>query len=566
MDFNPTPFDLLSALLTWSQVFGTAVLLVLLASFVGLTGSRGTEGVLAWVQHVGDFCRDLFSLSPRRIAALTQLTLREALRRKALLVFVVFAILFMFAGWFLSSTNLPPENQPRLYVSFVLRAIMWLMLPLVLLLSCWGLPEDIRLRSLHTVVTKPVHRVEVVLGRMLGYSVIAGLVLAVMGFVGWAWIVRQLPAEAQPYLTCRKPIFGTLHFRDREGNERDAKGNLLTAGINTGDVWEFRSYIEGATKARAIWKFEGVTADLLDPRGNLLLESRFQAFRSYKGDLSRPLYYQYVLVNPETGLRVPTRFREVNEFRFRVDEIPRKLPKVAEVATDTPSADGKQAYDLIDDIVSPQGELVVEVSCADPNQYLGMSRPDLFIRTPDLPFVAGYTKAVICIGMVLLLVIFLGVTASTFAKGPVATLLTFCLIVVGMTARDFMGCLVGDEYALQKVSLYAGGRQAAQSGGGVFESIYRVVTHMNPTVPLPEGPATAAMKRVDQAIVGFLWLVHKIIPDFEYSDRAMRYLAGGFDVDWSSAFFPTIMLTLAYFIPCVLLGQFALRVRELEAK
>ena len=37
--------------------------------------------------------------------ALTVLTFKEAVRRKALLVFVVFAILFMFAGWFMADAN-----------------------------------------------------------------------------------------------------------------------------------------------------------------------------------------------------------------------------------------------------------------------------------------------------------------------------------------------------------------------------------------------------------------------------------------------------------------------------
>lgn len=567
MDFNPTPFDVSAAFLTWLQVFGAAVLILGGATLLGLVVSRGSQGVLVWVNELGGLLNDLISISPRRVGALAQLTFREARRRKALLVFVVFALLFMFAGWFLSGTNVPVENQAKIYVAFVLRAISWLMLPVMLLLSCWGIPEDIRLRSLHTVVTKPVHRLEIVLGRVLGYSLIGAIVLGVMGFVGWAWIVRQMPPAAKSQLTCRQPIFGTLTFKDREGNDRDAKGNPLTAGVNTGDVWEFRSYIEGATKARAVWRFQGVTEKLLDPEGNLVLESRFQAFRSYKGDLSRPLSYQYVLVNPDTGLRVPTSFRTVNEFRYRVDPIPRTLPKVAEVAMPEPAGSSdKTEYDLIRDIVSPQGELIVEVLCADPNQYLGMAVPDLFIRTPDLPFAYGYTKAVICIGAVMLLVVLLGVTASTFTKGPVATLLTFCLIVVGMTARDFMGMLVGDPEALRKAAMYAGGKQMAQQGGGVFESIYRIVTYMNPSVPLPEGPATTLMKQVDGAILGFLWLVHKIIPDFEYPDRAMRYLAGGFDVEWKTAFLPSLALVLAYFVPCLLLGHFALRIRELESK
>jgi hypothetical protein len=555
MDFNPDPYDLWAAFQSWGLVVAACVLVVAGATLLGMLVSRGPRGVVMWADELVGLLGDIVSLSARRVFAVTKLTYLEAWRRKALYVGVVFALLFMFAGWFLSGSDLPPEFQVKVYVSFVLRAIGWMIIPLVLLLSCWGIPEDIRLRSLHTVVTKPVHRLEVVVGRVLGYSLIGTLVLAVMAFVGWFWIERMLPDEAIAQLTCRQPIFGALRFTDREGNTVDK-------GINTGDVWEFHSYIEGATKARAIWSFDNVTPAALDPDGNLLLESRFRAFRSYKGDMRRSLYFQYTLVNPESGLRVPTEeFYTVNEFRSRTDKVPSKLASRADAG-----ASNRTTRELFADVVSSKGQLDVEVQCIDPGQYLGMAGPDLFLRTPDLPFWNGYIKAVVCIEMVMLLVILLGVTASTFTKGPVATMLTFCLILVGLTARDFMGRLVGDPKALEKAKLWAGQQQSASEGGGVFESIYRILMHMNPSTPLPEGPATAAMKNVDGVLINFLWLVHQIIPDFDYFNQGMKYLAEGFDVRWESAVLPCIAITLAYFIPCLLLGHFALRIRELESK
>ena len=98
----------------------------------------------------------------------------------------------MFASWFLTSDSHRPGLQMKVYVTFVLTAVSWLVLPVILLLSCWGLPEDIRLRSLHTVVTKPVRRNEVVLGRILGFSAVGTLILAVMSVVGFIWIQRQV--------------------------------------------------------------------------------------------------------------------------------------------------------------------------------------------------------------------------------------------------------------------------------------------------------------------------------------------------------------------------------------
>lgn len=563
MNFDSVPFPLDTSFQLWLTVFGSATLIVLFVSLLATVASLGGRGLAVFANELGAMLGDFFSISPRRVFALAQLTFREAYRRKALMVFVVFAILLMFAGWFLTSSNLQPEFQVKVYVSFVLRALSWLVLPVVLLLACWGIPEDIRLRSMHTVVTKPARRLEIVLGRMLGFSFIGLLVLTAMATVGGFWIRRQLPAEAQAQLICRQPIRGELSFRDREGNDKDEKGEALKQGINVGDIWLFHSFIEGATKARAIWTFNNVGPDVLDAEGNLLLENRFQAFRSHKGDMKRSIYFQYIFFNPETGVRAPYDLKTVDENRGRTDRIPRKFASVS----GTGGITDRKTYDLIDDLVTKNGQLTVEVACVDPGQYLGMARPDLFIRTVDLDFEWGYFKAVLCIALMLLVVTFIGVSVSTFVKGPVATFLTFVIVIVSYSARDFMGTIIGDKYSLAKAAQYSGMQQMTKlEGGGVLESIYRILTHMNPTTELPAGPATAVMKTIDSGMVNFLWLVYRILPNFDYFTESQQYVANGFDVRFDSCVIGCLMITLAYFIPCVILGYFALRVRELEAK
>ena len=190
-------------------------------------------------------------------------------------MFVVFALLFMFAGWFMGSSKDITPDQVKVYVSFVLTSMAWLTLPVVLILACFGIPEDIRLRSIHTVVTKPARRIEIVIGRILGISLIGLLVLVIMAIIGYIWIVRQTPEKAQDLLTCRVANYGGIAFLSREGEP-------VEAGVNVGDIWAFRSYIEGATKARARWTFDNVDESALDSKGNLIvadaLNHRVQKF------------------------------------------------------------------------------------------------------------------------------------------------------------------------------------------------------------------------------------------------------------------------------------------------
>ena len=202
MTFDPIPYQLLptdgdvGALLHWAIVVFSCLGIVLVISMLTSLGVWGVAGVGSVGRQLSEGLADTFGLSLRRTWALARLTFIEAIRRKSLLVFVVFALLFMFAGWFLSDTNPRADLQVKVYVSFVLTVISWLILPVMLLLSCWSLPEDIKSRTLHTVVTKPARKNEIVLGRMLGFVLIGTVIVSIMGGVGYIWINRQLTSPA----------------------------------------------------------------------------------------------------------------------------------------------------------------------------------------------------------------------------------------------------------------------------------------------------------------------------------------------------------------------------------
>ena len=73
------------------------------------------------------------------------------------------------------------------------------------------------------------------------------------------------------------------------------------------------------------------------------------------------------------------------------------------------------------------------------------------------------------------------------------------------------------------------------------------------------------MKAVDSAAIGFLWVVQHLFPDFDYYNT-IQFVANGFDVPWEAALLPSIAITLAFVISCLILGYFSLQLREMEAK
>lgn len=569
MSFDPIPYDKFGALIHFLSVFGSAMLLALIVCLIVGLITRGTKGITDVFLAIGDFFVQIFHLSCRRIWALSVLTIRESLRQKILYVFIIFAVLFMFAGWFLSGTADRPDLQVQSYIDFVLKAISWLVIPIMLLLACWSLPEDIRLRTIHTVVTKPTYRIEIVMGRMLGFTILGSVILLVMGTVGYIWINRQVPDIAQnkqvpaatdkqnsegtsasgekidskerpgevSLLVSKVPLYGEISFTDREGAP-------TSAGINVGDIWMFRSYIEGATKASAIYKFKGVDeSDAIND--NLVLQSSFEAFRTHKGNMEvGGILYQLTFVNADKDLRVESPPYVNKEYSDNRMVINRKIVQK--------KFDGSEdvELDIFDDLVDDEGNLTVEVHCQEAGQLLGMARSDLFIRTPDRPFIVGYSKAVFGIWMPMVLVIMLGVTISCFVKGPVAILTTLTVVLVGFMSKEYMN------------EILSGKMEAA----GAIEAWYRLLTHMNSQTELPAGPVRVIIGVVDAIIINFLWLCQQVIPNFGIFSNMREYVIKGFDISWSAAMLPGIATTAAYVLPCLIISFYSLKLRELEAK
>src|SRR5947209_7975154 len=187
----------------------------------GLLQSIGTAcslvgGACALAAFLVPFGADLVRLRWRRIWALARLSFKEAIRRRVLWVFSAMVLVFLFASWFLPYK---PEDQVRNYV----RVVYWVMEPLLLTTAClvaaFSIPTDVRSQTIHTIVTKPVQRFEIVLGCFLGYALLMSLVLLAMTSVSLLYVFREIDPDAkEESMRARIPLFGNLAFRGKEGN------------------------------------------------------------------------------------------------------------------------------------------------------------------------------------------------------------------------------------------------------------------------------------------------------------------------------------------------------------
>ena len=136
--------------------------------------------------------QDLPATSLRRILAIARLTVKEAIRRRVIVGFVIFVLIFLFAGWFL---DVKSDDPAHLYLSFVLTTTTYLVIVLGLFLATASIPADIKSKTIYTIVTKPVRSGELVLGRIFGFVAVVTVLLVVMGVISYFFVVRGMQHE-----------------------------------------------------------------------------------------------------------------------------------------------------------------------------------------------------------------------------------------------------------------------------------------------------------------------------------------------------------------------------------
>lgn len=547
--------NFLTEITTWM------VVVLAMGAVAGVTGIvtswlvAGSRGVKNFAGIITRGIADLVLLSPRRIFAITSLTVRESVRRKALWIGAVFLLLFMFAGWFIGDAKESTPAKP--YVSFVMTTTRWMLLPVAVLLSCWGLPADIRDRSLHTVVTKPVRRSEVVLGRIAGYVVVMTTLLIGVSLTGFLWVRRVVPERAQRQLVSRVPIRGVGQTVKTTAAEKPEE-NILKR--NVGDLLDVRQFIEGATAERAVYVFEGLNESMFPGTDDIRLEYSFEAFRTFKGEIGQEIAFAAEVVNEAKKIRASVGVYPVNEFSGEMAHIleegtsenlimvERNLPYVPD-GEDTPKQ-GSLFQDFVVD-----GKLRVEIACLDAQQFLGANTSDMFIRLPDRSFASGYWKSIFTMWLSIVLIVTIGTTSSCFLKGPVSTLATTGLLVLGTFLKAGLISRLNDYFGLKGAVL----------GGGPVEAFFRTIWGMNESSPLDESPTTAAIQFIDGVSFNLLNIFQHLIPSLTTFDGTPS-IANGFDVPLDTCILPSLFITIGFFIPCYIIGYFALQLRELEAK
>ena len=121
---------------------------------------------------------ELVAVRGRRLYSIARLSIYESNRRMwaPWVVITVFLLVLAFTHWFLQ----PPRaaEMGRLYVGTLSLLCSVLLTVMVTILTPLSLPTDIQQQTIYTVVSKPVRRLELIWGRMIGYMALVTVLVA----------------------------------------------------------------------------------------------------------------------------------------------------------------------------------------------------------------------------------------------------------------------------------------------------------------------------------------------------------------------------------------------------
>lgn len=541
-------------------------------------------GALALIGVLVPFVRDLAQMRFRRIWALAVLSFREAWRRRILLAFLVLLLIPLFPSKWWDPT-IKPEGEIQAAISQLYSGATPLLLLAAGLLASFSIPTDIRNQTIHTIVTKPVEKFEIVIGRFVGYVALLSMVL--FGFValslGLVYASRVSDEARDESMKARVPIYGDLEFR--RGTER-------IKGESVGREWDYRSYIPGGRNSphRALWTFRKRDLDSsLGKMKAVTCEFDFDIFRTTKGEENRGVFCTFFVVTHQATKDAP---RLLEEFDRRTKGLSKNARPDPD-ATDREREDwdkldqiagelgfymytGKEVVDYhtqsipipsslfrkamegtpapINDPSRPASSegpaLFLQVRCDSPTQFLGVARHDLYLLASEQPFALNFMKGAMGLWLRLVLVVGVAVACSTYLNGVVTFTVVIFLLLMGF----------GRWFILLLAMVPFGGD--LQNNPGPADSLRKLI--QNEALGAAPDTTNATVKVTQAMDSTFRWGMRRLlnlVPNLERLSWT-EYVAKGFNIPLAEVGL-NFLGVCAYLFLWAVLGHYVFKWREI---
>lgn len=311
----------------------------------------------------------------QRVFAIAILTLKEAYRKKAFLVLLVFAVALA------SSSAFFPVMDAGTRISLVkiwsVRAMALFSALIAIFLSSVSIPSDVEEKRIYTLVSKPVSKADIFLGKFIGFAFVVAIFLLVTAIITMLYIrIVQYTSPEKITLDAKPQIFADVVKRKKaERKEGEDKYRLA-----------------GNTQNSLIWVFKGLNLHTLQQEPQLEINLQAEDMRN---DIAYTAYINVKVVNTETN--VEKEFKDV----YIRSNTPKKLT-------------------LPRELTNKGEEIVVEISRKEVESLILATSASVVIYGNVKNFELNYLRGICLVYLQTLIVLTASLMASTFLGGPVA--------------------------------------------------------------------------------------------------------------------------------------------------
>ncbi len=260
----------------------------------------------------------------KRVLAIARLTFWEGVRMRIVLVFVVVLIFVVLRLPFALRGDETLSGRLQTFLSYSLTALSVFLSLATVFLSCATLTRDIQERSIHLVVTKPVSRFQVLVGKWLGVNFLNLLLIILSGLVIYAFAVfiKSRPEQftrdrlklsdvvwtARAATRPTEPDFG--RFAREQVEELEGQGRSFALGKEAAIQEKLKEFKEDwkrvPPRGAQLYEFAGPR---VPDSADTVYEVRFKA-RSVPYGVNDQLDILWVIVDPETNVELERRLTE----------------------------------------------------------------------------------------------------------------------------------------------------------------------------------------------------------------------------------------------------------------
>lgn len=321
-----------------------------------------------------------------RLWAIAAMTLLEASRRKVFTILIIFAVALM--GFTVLLPSFDVDSRLRIIEVVALRISAIFTAIVGLFLAGFSLPQDFEHKRIYLIVTKPVPKSIVFLGRYLGYVLLLAVFIGAMGAITVVMLrtVKLFSGDKFPALVAY-PRVPPAEFDHPGGDE-------ITGGGATGAA-------SFSADSALVWTFHGLR------RSNFPETARMQS-RLLFGAVDDP-YRSSGTVN----IRVRNDAGAKHELSL------------------TLNTNEEREFPFPADLIGPDGSLTVEIRAGDPDGKIGGALGWLLLYEKSMSFELAYARGLGLILLQSMIVLSITLMSSTFLSAPLSILLGILLYIVG---------------------------------------------------------------------------------------------------------------------------------------